>query len=54
MRAFKIKPVLFLYAVGLPAATKTLHKRKEKKVNHGSLQEGNDNTLCTAKIINFL
>ena len=27
---FEIKPGLFLYAVGLVAATKTLFKRKEK------------------------
>ena len=31
LKAYKIKPVLFLYAVGLLAATKTLHKRKEKR-----------------------
>ena len=31
LRAYKIKPVLFLYAVGLLAATKTFHKRKEKR-----------------------
>ena len=30
LRTYKIKPVLFLYAVGLLAATKKLHKRKEK------------------------
>ena len=30
MRAYKIKTVLFLYAVGFLAATKKLHKRKEK------------------------
>ena len=30
LRAYKIKPVLFFYAIGLVAATKTLHKRKEK------------------------
>ena len=30
LRAYKIKTVLFPYAVGLVAATKTLHKRKEK------------------------
>ena len=30
MRAYKIKPFLFLYAVSFLAATKTLHKRKEK------------------------
>ena len=29
LRAYKIKPVLFLYAVGFLAATKTFHKRKE-------------------------
>ena len=27
---YEIKPVLFLYAVGLVAATKTIFKRKEK------------------------
>ena len=32
MRAYKIKPVLFLYAVGFLTATKTLHKRKEKVI----------------------
>ena len=32
LRAYKIKPVLFLYAVGLEAAKKTLHKRKEKTI----------------------
>ena len=30
LNAYKIKPVLFLYAVGFLAASKTLHKRKEK------------------------
>ena len=30
LRAYKIKPVLFLYPFGLLAATKRLHKRKEK------------------------
>ena len=30
LRANKIKPILFLYAVFFLAATKTLHKRKEK------------------------
>ena len=30
LRAYKIKPFLFLYVVGFLAATKTLHKRKEK------------------------
>ena len=29
---YEIKPVLFLYAVSLVAATKTLFKRKEKMV----------------------
>ena len=28
----KLKPVLFLYAFGLLAAIKTLHKRKEKLI----------------------
>ena len=32
LRADKIKPVLFLYTVGLLAATKTLHKTKEKNL----------------------
>ena len=31
-RAYKIKLVLFLYAVGLLAGKKTLHKRKEKTI----------------------
>ena len=31
LRTHKIKTVLFLYDVGFLAATKTLHKRKEKK-----------------------
>ena len=31
LRAYKMKQVMFLCAVGLLAATKTLHKRKEKK-----------------------
>ena len=30
LRAYKIKPVLFHYAVGFLAATKTLHKTNEK------------------------
>ena len=29
--AYKIKLVLFLYTVGFQAATKSLHKKKEKK-----------------------
>ena len=33
LRAFKIKPVLFLYALGFLAATKILHKRNEKLNN---------------------
>ena len=32
LRAYKIKPVSFLYAVGFLAATKTLHKRKENNI----------------------
>ena len=31
LRAYKIKPVLFLNGVGLESVTKTLHKRMEKK-----------------------
>ena len=31
MRAYKIKPVLFLYTLGFLAATKTLQKRKRRK-----------------------
>jgi hypothetical protein len=32
LRAYKIKPVLFLFALGLLAATKTLFKRNEKDI----------------------